>query len=199
MIDAWSPRLSEYIDGELSVAEQQGLEAHLRSCASCRAELEQLRGVVAWLQRDPPDAASAQAWAQVRDSISARQPWKRWLIAASIVAVATTTTVAIMRNRPEPVIVPGTTSVTTVSQPYQRAVTELEAILRAERGTLDPTTVAVLERSLATINTAIAEAEAALAADSTHEFMPRYLDHLRAQKIKTLREAAVLVRANRGS
>lgn len=46
MGDRWNDRLSEYLDGELSVGERQELEAHLAGCEECAATLEELRRVV---------------------------------------------------------------------------------------------------------------------------------------------------------
>src|SRR6266516_4772009 len=47
MRDQWTDRLSEYLDDELGAAERTALDAHLASCAECRAILDELRHVVA--------------------------------------------------------------------------------------------------------------------------------------------------------
>jgi hypothetical protein len=44
--DAFTDRLSEYLDGELSSPERAAVDAHLAQCAECRSTLEDLRGVV---------------------------------------------------------------------------------------------------------------------------------------------------------
>lgn len=46
-MDQWTDKLSDYIDGELSSAEREALEAHLLQCAQCGETLQQLRAVVA--------------------------------------------------------------------------------------------------------------------------------------------------------
>ncbi len=46
-VHPWMERLSEYLDGELSGAETEALEAHLALCGECRAVLEELHAVVA--------------------------------------------------------------------------------------------------------------------------------------------------------
>ncbi|HEX4601102.1 MAG TPA: zf-HC2 domain-containing protein [Gemmatimonadales bacterium] len=46
MTDQWIDRLSEYLDGELDRATRGALEAHLASCAACRATLDELLDVV---------------------------------------------------------------------------------------------------------------------------------------------------------
>jgi predicted anti-sigma-YlaC factor YlaD len=54
--------LNEYYDDELSPARRRQVEAHLDTCASCRAELEQMRQLSAWLDEVPlPDAFSSPA------------------------------------------------------------------------------------------------------------------------------------------
>src|SRR4051794_28854192 len=45
--DAFTDRLSEYLDGHLREDERTSLAAHLASCADCRAVLDELRGVIA--------------------------------------------------------------------------------------------------------------------------------------------------------
>ena len=49
--DAWSERLLEFTRGELDRARSEELEAHLRSCVDCRAELVAVRALL-----DAPDA-----------------------------------------------------------------------------------------------------------------------------------------------
>jgi hypothetical protein len=51
--------LSALLDGAVSVAERQAIEAHLPACAECRRELAELRETVALLKRLPPVHAPA--------------------------------------------------------------------------------------------------------------------------------------------
>jgi anti-sigma factor RsiW len=44
--DAWTDRLSEYVDGELDSAERAALEVHLQLCEGCAGTVEELRAVV---------------------------------------------------------------------------------------------------------------------------------------------------------
>jgi anti-sigma factor RsiW len=44
--DAWTDRLSEYVDGELDAAERGALDVHLQLCARCSATVEELRAVL---------------------------------------------------------------------------------------------------------------------------------------------------------
>src|SRR5256885_5541795 len=62
MNDRWTDRLSEYLDGELGAADSTALEAHLPTCADCRATLDQLRRVVARAQRRQDRSPTGDLW-----------------------------------------------------------------------------------------------------------------------------------------
>jgi anti-sigma factor RsiW len=68
--DAYTDRLSEYIDGELSPAERAAVDAHLLICPECRSTLDGLQDVLAGAR-------------SLRDSLPARELWSG--IAARIV------------------------------------------------------------------------------------------------------------------
>lgn len=56
-------RLSEFLDGELSVPDRELVQAHLDGCARCRRVLEELRQTVALLRGlrgGIPDATSVE-------------------------------------------------------------------------------------------------------------------------------------------
>ncbi len=78
---------------------------------------------------------------------------------------------------------------------YDAAVAELERVLEKERGRLDPATVEVLERSLETIDEAIAEARAALTADPGNSYLNEHLSATMNQKVRLLRQAVKLATA----
>ncbi|HEU4699458.1 MAG TPA: anti-sigma factor [Gemmatimonadales bacterium] len=79
---------------------------------------------------------------------------------------------------------------------YDRAVGDLQQVLQAGRGRLDPATVRVLERNLAVIDTAIAEAQHALAADPQNAYLSTHLARTMRQKLDLLRRAATLVQSS---
>jgi anti-sigma factor RsiW len=78
------------------------------------------------------------------------------------------------------------------SPKYDAAVAELERILARERSSLDPKTVQVLERNLAVIDRALADARRALAADPNNAYLNAHLARTMRWKIDLLREAATL-------
>ena len=76
---------------------------------------------------------------------------------------------------------------------YDAAVADLERVLDAGRGRLDTTTVRVIVRNLATIDSAIAQAQRAVAADSANLYLNSHLAETMRQKLELLRQAATLV------
>ena len=78
-------------------------------------------------------------------------------------------------------------------QSYAAAVADLERVLTQGRGRLDTTTVRVIERNLATIDSAIAQARRALAADSANVYLNSHLAETMQRKLDLLRQAAALV------
>lgn len=75
---------------------------------------------------------------------------------------------------------------------YEATIQELEAQLHIGRDRLDPKTVEALERSLATIDRAIAQAQDALEADPASVYLNRHLADARTRKISVLQQAALL-------
>src|SRR5437870_11514440 len=65
MRDQWTDRLSEYLDDELGAAERTALDAHLASCAECRAILDELRRVVARAAALDDRPPAADLWPDV--------------------------------------------------------------------------------------------------------------------------------------
>lgn len=95
---------------------------------------------------------------------------------------------------------PGTSPVLTVAasgptarRGYDSAVADLERVLEAGRGQLDTSTVRVIVVNLATIDSAIAQAQRAVAADSANLYLNLHLAETMHQKLELLRQAAALV------
>lgn len=79
------------------------------------------------------------------------------------------------------------------SQSYAAAVADLERILAQGRGSLDSSTVRVIEQNLAAIDRAIADARRALEADSGNLYLNTHLAETMRRKLDLLRQAAALV------
>jgi len=72
---------------------------------------------------------------------------------------------------------------------YDNTIDRLESLLDEQRDQLDPETIAVLERSLAIIDEAIAEATQALENDPSNPYLYRHLDNTLNKKVDLLRRA----------
>jgi hypothetical protein len=222
MSDQWTDRLSEYLDDELTAEDRAELEAHLRGCVKCGAVLADLKRVVARAQsledREPahdlwPGIAArigaAPATAEVVPIDRARS--RRWsfslpqLVAAGFALMVLSGGAAwllhpagqaALATRPALSPVPAVTAAATTrsaSRSYDAAVADLERVLQEGRGRLDTTTVRVIERNLATIDSAIAQAQRAVAGDSANLYLNSHLAETMRRKLELLRQAAALV------
>jgi len=79
---------------------------------------------------------------------------------------------------------------------YDKAVQELQVILDRNRASLDTSTVRVLEKSLASIDTALVEAQRALADDPHNAYLNDHLSRIKRKKLDLLRQGASLVQAS---
>jgi hypothetical protein len=75
---------------------------------------------------------------------------------------------------------------------YDAAVADLEKALKAGRGRLDPSTVAVVEHNLQIIDQAINQAREALVGDPANSYLSSHLVEARRRKLDLLRRAAAL-------
>jgi anti-sigma factor RsiW len=70
--DAFTDRLSDYLDGELEPAHRAHVEQHLAACDSCRTTLTELRGVVARAAALTDSAPATDLWPGVAEQITDR-------------------------------------------------------------------------------------------------------------------------------
>jgi len=212
--DDWTDRLSEYLDGDLSHAERTALEAHLAVCPECGGVLGELRAVVATARSLPELPPAHDLWPAVaertRDVVPFRPRlaralpgWVRYAAAAAVFAAlgSGVTWMALQRSvLPVVGIVPPAVPVTpqtVASVPHgtDAAVAELETILRQGQSRLDSSTVRIVTQNLARIDSAIAQAQRALAADPRNAYVSRHLAETERRKIELLRTAARIVQS----
>ncbi|HWY55805.1 MAG TPA: anti-sigma factor [Terriglobales bacterium] len=91
MADDWTAKLETYLDGELSASEMRDLDAHVRSCPSCAADvLSQLQLKRAVHSAGKRYIPSSEFRERIRKSVATkprRSPIRMWLGATAAVAL----------------------------------------------------------------------------------------------------------------
>ena len=190
---------------------------HADGCDECRSTVETLRRTIeaaGQLPRsiEPPP----EVWQSIRGSIDASKvavlpavprsqlPWwaspRRLAVAATALVVASSALTAIVM-RPSPDPAGERVTVREASLPrewkaaeagYLASVSELHEQLEEQRASLAPATVATVERTLAVIDSAIAEARGALLRDPANAALADLLASNYRQKVELLRRATQL-------
>ena len=214
MNDQWTERLSEYLDGELDDAERVALEAHLATCAECTTVLADLRRVVGRAQALDDRPPTRDLWPGIAerigvstDDLAARRARRRVSLTVPQLIAASVTLVALSAGVARLVLLSSATQETGATNPRQvivvpvgirradssadHAVADLRfAMAEGQRtGRLSPRTVHRIERSLAVIDSAIAEGTRALAADPHSGYLNQHLADTMRRKMEFLREA----------
>jgi hypothetical protein len=83
-------------------------------------------------------------------------------------------------------------STLSTEQLYDQEIAHLQTIVRDRRSVLDTATIAVIQRNLGIIDSAIAQSRAALAADPGSRFLNDQLNSVLDQKVELLRTVALL-------
>lgn len=191
--------LSEYVDGGLRAAERSRIETHLGRCADCSAAADRLRRLVTAARSLPREMSPPpEVWREVRHRLPVRA--RRGVLYAALAAAVVVVAVGgalLGAGRSGREIPPGNAiavpvALAAVDLSYQASIAELRATLEQQRGVLSPATVRALEHSLAVIDSAIAEARAALAADPANQALPGILSAQYEQKVDLMRRAARL-------
>ena len=239
--EEWTNQLSDYLDGELPAAGRDAVEAHLKSCASCAAVLNDLKRVVARASAVASHPPQADLWAGIagrieRGAVARVMPFAvrqarrvvftlPQLAAAAALLIAVSggiawtvaerlrsetlpagTSASVSVGRPTPADAEGTGPATgngaadfarveTVSMAdaqYDAAVSDLEKALKAGRGRLDASTIAIVEHNLQIIDQAINQAREALASDPANSYLSSHLVEARRRKLDLLRRATAL-------
>jgi anti-sigma factor RsiW len=203
--DAWSDRLSEYVDGELDARDREALDAHLMACERCRADLARLRAIVATAQALPDRPPAADLWPGVEAGIRrSRREGRRFsftlpqLVAAGLALMLLSggmvwlARIGGARTELPPAaarVVPANFA----DAAYDEAIGDLERTLQAGRARLDPRTARILDANLRSIDEAVAQCRQALEADPANGFLNTYLAQARSRKLELLRRAAALI------
>jgi predicted anti-sigma-YlaC factor YlaD len=183
---------------------------HLARCDECRETWRRVRALVEAASALPHDVTPpGDAWIGVRDRVRAEHaPSRRWsqpwlAVAAVLLVVLVGTLASTLRNRPangteavSPLAArhpaPAVPAVQAVDRNYTLTIGELRATLATQRSQLAPSTLRTVERALTVIDSAIAEARAALAADPANAALVDILSAHYERKVDLLQRAAEL-------
>ena len=212
-------QLHDFADGELSAETRGPVSAHIELCAACSETIARIRalhtGMVALPRHiDPP----ANLWPAVQEQIGRLSPVSAgaapaarpmsvhargrsiaWLAAAAVLLVAASsiTTLLVLRNNQGPVVAGTSESlreppapIMIVNGDYERVERDLAALFEAQRKTLQPETIAKVERNLAIIDEAIAEIRNALATDPTNRALHDLLRASYGQKAALIQQVS---------
>jgi hypothetical protein len=221
--DPWLDRLSEYVDGDLDAATARDLEAHLATCAECRATREEIERVVARARRMRYRPPTHDLWSRIEPELASppvqaplpaigrrhvTMSIRRLAMAAAIVAtlagglawmIATRGAggaITVVRDTTTAAPAPGVVPPSTLAvASYRKTAADLQRAFEAGRSTLRPETMRVIEENLRTIDIAIAQADSALRADPGSEYLNQYLAETMQRKLKLLRRAVEITTA----
>ena len=214
------PRLSEFADGGFDRAERAEIDAHLSHCPACRGlyqDLQRLRRAAAALGGiTPPDHVWLQVAGQTRldrpaGAPSSARPVRRaaigqWAGLAAALVLVTIGTHYFTRNAP-PAPQPATAGnpaataaveriaeeLSLATKHYDKAIVELEALMKSESGTLDAQMDSTLKQMINETNVAIAESRQALEQKPTSESARESLFEALRRKVVVLQATVNLM------
>jgi anti-sigma factor RsiW len=203
--------LDDYVDDTLPATERAAVDAHLAACDECRVLVAGLRSVVAAVSTLKPVEPPRAAWARVERVIRAENTgtrasrWWPWLAAAAVLLLATFAGLKLAgvwqrppaadltASAPAPDAQAIEAELLQAEQHYQKAITGLERIASAEKGSLDPQTASTLEKNLAVVDQAISESRAALKAQPGNEPAQQSLLENFKTKVALLQDTVSLI------
>lgn len=211
MGEHWTERLSAFLDGDLSPAEQGSCATHLEACAECRSVLADLKRVHTAVATLPGQLPDGELWPGISRQIgvSRGRTLRRLtfsvpqVAAAAIIlmALGASVTTVVLRHGPShentaatgqnPEMIP----VMALDAGVDPAVAQLQRVLEEGRDRLDSATVRVLEENLRIIDRAVEDARAAVARDPANPYLTNHLARTMRRKIDLLRWAADMVDA----
>ena len=197
-------RLDGYARETLSPAEARAVEEHLDRCELCGAWLESAEPGLPETARLPRSIEPApELWPEIRSRLVRRLPRRgrritapAWAMAlAASLLIAATAGVTAVLTRPA-----GNGAIAAPGSPlelqYSSATADLMMELGRAKSRLDPLTMAVIERNLRVIDSALVESRRALAGNPGNEALEQLVVAAWRQKMDFLRRAVALAPAS---
>lgn len=206
--------IGEYVDRALPAEAHGALEAHLASCAHCRALEADLRGIRSLARALEPMAVPPRVWSRLAARLE--PPRRQWwypdhvawrLLPATAAAALVVTSLGWLGGaltRPDVrlagVTADGNTARVDTRSEFQLAEAELtsaiaglEQIAGDERQSLDPAVADLLTSTLTVIEGAIDESRLALAAEPDSDLVQDTLFDALTHKMTVLEDAVALM------
>jgi hypothetical protein len=212
------PQLSAFVDGQLGDADRATVDAHVVTCAHCAAlvrDLERIRDAARTLAPiDPPPHLWLELAGRIRLDAGgpavaaaparAGHVWQWVGLAAALVLVTLGAYgVRVFERHAAERAASNTTAAASVeafaseleqaTSHYQKAIADLETITKTETTAIDPTVSATLQKNLTMIDSAIAESQAAVAANPESAPAKTSLLDALQRKVTVLQETVALM------
>jgi hypothetical protein len=215
--------INDYVDGTLSLSDRAAVAEHLDQCATCRTLADDLRELRRAARELAPIEPPSRLWTKLEQAVresptDSRRPavnplrgptsrtWRFqsvWVAAAAVLVLAAGLTIRtgfFTSREPTPVEEAETPTAQSVEaelrqaeEHYQKAISGLEQIAKAEKGELDPRTADTLQANLAVVDQAISESRAALRTQPNSEPAQQSLLASFKAKIGLLQETVALI------
>lgn len=186
--------LNDFVDGEMAPAQAAAVQAHLASCAACRAEVQALRSVIARVRALPRSVAPPRDLRPRSRPAAARAlpPGRGWLAAAAVLAIALASTLRGTGRDQAESAAPGVHAAAPVERRYQAVVAELSTLLQERRERLPAGVRTDIDRTLAEIDRTLDRSRQALRSAPGDVDAELGLSATYAQKIELLHQALEL-------
>lgn len=178
---------------------------HLASCADCRSTVSRVRSLLSAARSLPRDVAPPpEVWTQLRARIGRKnarsapsRTWVRWIAAAASVVFIVGAALLIPGGRGKVTVskvsqVRTSPAIARVELHFAETLAELRATLDTQRTNYTPAAANVVDRSLAVIDTAIAETRAAITDDPNNAALVEILSSHYERKVELLQRASEL-------
>lgn len=201
--------VSDYLDDALDTGTRAAVDAHLQSCATCRALVTDLDRISLAARTLGPITPPAHVWTNIAGQLRTTQrrsdTWQ-WLglaaalllVTAGVYLVAQPDTAAPLATAESNASTPPTVetvedTLRRAEAEYERAIAMLETVVKDGTQNVSPDTLATLQRNVTTIDSAIAESRAALTDNPASQPARTSLFDALRNKVSLLQSTVVLM------